>query len=340
MKIIILSKKVIFFLFVFVVFFEMASLIASKFNLLYFNSDPPYFKKNYNGNKWRENNKYFGNWHKPNSTSRHKTRCFDVKYKSNNLGARDNQDYNLNHYNQSTILIGDSFAEGFGVNFEKTFFYYLKNFKKNSINLGVSGTNPSNHLDRFNYLIENKKKINELIYFFLPQNDWVNYSIYKNNENKRGNKDNDNLKNHEFKISIIRILDKFTYSINTIKTLKFIYFNKNTLYEKMSYNFEDKKSIDLTYKKILELLKLNIPKKTIIIIPTRKDFQFLNNTDYKNKYWYKKILSLSKKHNFKIIDLYEYFDSNIQYKYFLECDGHWSNFGNLSAFKVYKNQNH
>ena len=79
----------------------------------------------------------------------------------------------------------------------------------------------------------------------------------------------------------------------------------------MSYNFEDKKSIDLTYKKILELLKLNIPKKTIIIIPTRKDFQFLNNTDYKNKYWYKKILSLSKKHNFKIIDLYEYFDSNI-----------------------------
>jgi len=339
MKIIIQFKKVIIFLFMIVIFFELASLIASKFNLLYFNSDPPYLKKNYNGHEWREDNKYFGNWHKPNSISRHKTRCFDVEYKSNNLGARDNQHYNPNHYNQSTILVGDSFAEGFGVNFEKTFFYYLKNFKKNSINLGVSGTNPSHHLERFNYLIENKKTINELIYFFLTQNNWLNYSIYKNNEKKKIKWNKSNLENNNFKIRIVQILNKFTYSINTIKTLKFIYFNKNTLYEKSSYNFEDKKSINLTYKKILELLKLNIPKKTIIIIPTRKDFQFLDNNDYKKKYWYKKILSLSKDYNFKIIDLYEYFDSNIQYKYFLECDGHWSNFGNLSAFKVYKNQN-
>ena len=46
------------------------------------------------GNKWRVENTPWGAWHKPNFKDQHSTECFDTNYQSNNLGARDNENYN------------------------------------------------------------------------------------------------------------------------------------------------------------------------------------------------------------------------------------------------------
>ena len=51
----------------------------------------------------------------------HTSKCFNVKYKSNNIGARDNLDYNFEKIKDSILLIGDSNAEGYAVDFEESF---------------------------------------------------------------------------------------------------------------------------------------------------------------------------------------------------------------------------
>ena len=147
-------------------FVEFLSIIAVKNNLLIFNNSPPYaiHKKN-KGEQWRLFDKEIGPWHKPMSKDRHIRRCFDVNYQSNNIGARDNMDYDKVYFNKSTILLGDSFAEGFGVNLEETFAKIIeKSTKKKIINLGVAGSNTSNNLKRFSSSISLSSIIT---YFYL-----------------------------------------------------------------------------------------------------------------------------------------------------------------------------
>ena len=50
-----------------------------------------------------------------NYKARHTSRCFDVEYSYNNVGARDYDDYILGDTKKSVMLIGDSFAAGYGV---------------------------------------------------------------------------------------------------------------------------------------------------------------------------------------------------------------------------------
>ena len=46
-----------------------------------------------------------------------------------------------------------------------------------------------------------------------------------------------------------------------------------------------------------------------------------------------------KKNNTEIIDLYDFLDLNKQYKYFHNCDHHWSNFGNEFVANIFQKIN-
>ena len=83
----ILSKIKFFtiFLMIFIFSMEILSFIFTKFNLLIINEEPSYVHKQ--GNKWRIENTPWGAWHKSNFKDQHSTKCFDVNYQSNNLGA-------------------------------------------------------------------------------------------------------------------------------------------------------------------------------------------------------------------------------------------------------------
>ena len=61
----------------------------------------------------------------------------------------------------------------------------------------------------------------------------------------------------------------------------------------------------------------------------------INNENYKDLYWYKKISKISSENNTVLIDLMDYIDFKKKPFYFHSCDGHWSKLGNLFAASIF-----
>ena len=215
-------------------------------NLLMVNEDPGYLYPS--GDKWRTETMPWGSWHKPNFSDRHRKTCFDVKYESNNLGARDNEPYDENLPKNSIILIGDSFAEGTGVKLENTFAEVLeKEIGRKVLNFGSAAFFGPVQQEILYRTLASELPHNEMIYFFLPANDftendkrWWNsrfnkfrhrpyFRKIKNNEyevfypnEKIKNKFLISLKSFIFyRIQMISI--QYTYTANTLKTINRLY---------------------------------------------------------------------------------------------------------------------
>ena len=147
--------KFIFFL-IFTIFnfalIEFFSFVGSKMNLFVINETPFIYGKKPNqilSNYWIEKD-IWGAWHEKNFKVSHKKKCFDVIYETNEIGARDKSFKNLKAIN-NIILLGDSFAEGYGIDKKNTFEKiieknlsvrqtenFVKIFKKKKNSLGKS----------------------------------------------------------------------------------------------------------------------------------------------------------------------------------------------------------
>ena len=362
----------------FIVLFLMLegfSYIGIQLNLFKNPSIPSYgFGSSFYDTDWRNEKELWGAWHKKNSLSLTKRSCFDVEYQSNNIGARDNVDYiNLKTSKDTILLLGDSFAEGYGVEIENSFAKIIeKNSDKQVLNFGSAGSfGPLQE-----YLIyENlayKYGFDEIILFFLPENDFTdNSSAYQDAlfENRyrpyfdvdsknfeiyypANSKPSDNFPSDSIpsSITIKKILIDFFYSANLLREAKIILLNNsgNTLsiQSTSGYFFDEKPTINgaLYYvEKILSGTPQHI-KKTIIVIPTEKDLRMLkaSKLKYKSLYWYKGLIKLSAKYDVNMIDLAlidDVFSNELIGKgideWFLPCDGHWNNNGHAMAADAY-----
>lgn len=63
---------------------------------------------------WFTEREAWGAWHVANAVARHESRCFSVSLRANSYGARD-RDRVVDGSPNRTIVLGDSFAEGWGV---------------------------------------------------------------------------------------------------------------------------------------------------------------------------------------------------------------------------------
>ena len=365
----------LFILFIFI-FLEFSSFIFSKLNLLYFNDKPKIYRSNSElvGMEWLNEKESWGAWHKKNVVSRHTSRCFDITYKSNNLGLRgDKIDFNNK---KNIFLLGDSFAEGWGVDEKKILKHLIeKEFSSQVINLGISGdVGPLQY-----YLIyKNFKDIlphDKIIILFFPFNDftdndyhyWENtkqkffggklirhrpyFKIQENDFNffipknsvKRENWYGEDIINKSFKLKFELFIIKNLWFGNIYKSLKFIYYSNPFKAITNPYSgYFDPSSIQ--QKKSLfyieQILKLSENKEVILLsIPRNIDLinANKNNSQLDIMPWYKKFKSMenNKKYNFKFIDL-SIFQNAHDKEIFLSCDGHWSEKGNLLAFETLK----
>ena len=363
-------KLFIFTILILIITIEMLSFIATKFNLLMVNEEPVYYYPS--GNKWRTETKPWGSWHKPNFKDQHRKTCFDVKYESNNLGSRDNEPYDENLPKNSIILIGDSFAEGIGVNLENTFAEVLeKEIGRKVLNFASAAFFGPVQEEILYRTLASELPHNEMIYFFLPANDftendrrwWTSrlnkfrhrpyFRKIKNNEyevfypnEKIKNKFLISLKSFIFhRIQMLAI--QYTYTANTLKTINRIYakFTKKKdvvnigISSGYGYFFDDHEAIDgsLYFSKKLLSKASNLKRRLIVIIPTQTDLdKMYNGKDYKNLKWYLDLKRISSQTNSILFDLADHLKNEDWKKMVLPCDGHWSVYGNSIIAKLIK----
>ncbi len=332
-------KKIFIPFIIFLILFELMSLVFTHFNLFLINEKPKYSYEKKFLHDWIEKDEDGIVWHKKNYTTRHAARCFDVEYTTNNVGARDYNDYFKDELTTSIMLIGDSFAEGPGVEIDKIFAKLIeKKLNKRVLNFGNSGTEPKTQLVRH---IKYSKDFNfdEMIYFFLPQNDYS--SPQKISDNNKENNDNQFSFSKNFlkvKYEIVNFLSRFTYSYNFIRsTLYHFNISINHGYENLSYFYKNQTNIDYTFSYLEKLISFKKVKSYIVVIPTIYDINNFqkNKINYKNFYWYKKISELSVRNDSVLIDLMDYIDFKKKPLYFHSCDGHWSEYGNFFAADVF-----
>jgi hypothetical protein len=63
---------------------------------------------------WRGDHPEFGVWHAPDLSYQHRTRCYDVEYRTNSVGTRD-VERRLRSDRPRVVVLGDSYLEGWGV---------------------------------------------------------------------------------------------------------------------------------------------------------------------------------------------------------------------------------
>src|SRR5262245_781077 len=136
-------KKTLFVLLWTVILVEAFSFVASKAKMLPIHNTPEVYWPHpvSLGTAWRTQRDPWGVWHKPNVVDRHTSSCFDVVYQTNTFGARDAEFRRSKTDARSRyILLGDSFAEGFGVDIEHTTQHHLEQMAGIDVyNFGVAG---------------------------------------------------------------------------------------------------------------------------------------------------------------------------------------------------------
>lgn len=172
------------------IIFELFSFILVKLNCLPFVNTPALYQANSGDfvsiDKWRNERSEWGGWHNSSLRTVHEGKCFKTEYKSNSIGARDDEFF-FDQKQKKIILIGDSFAEGFGVEtskragdlIEKSTGYQVYNF----------GSTPDVGPVQYNIIykkLASKYEHDILLIFFLPindfnDNDYAYWSLLKRN---------------------------------------------------------------------------------------------------------------------------------------------------------------
>ena len=349
-------KRILYISFTILFFLEIISFSIFKLGLLEISHIPKlYLNKDHIPNdEWWVEDKEWGAWHKNSSSTIQKRSCFNVTYTSNEVGARDDSFVVNNH--DDIILLGDSFAEGYGVNLENTSQKYIENItKRNVLNFGVSRNfGPLQYSIIFNNLAK-KYKHKTIIIYILPSNDFGenDYSNWEGSKRFRPyykyiskNKyeifiPKESIKNYKSNTKKIKkLLKDFLWTSNLFINIDYNYKlyrgkRKNSFNNFSGYfdsSLDQQKAVVYFLNNIID----NTPSNVILVsIPRLIDYNRLeDNSDLSSVYWNNYFVNkdISSK-NFKFIDLINHKPENLN-KIFLECDGHWSPYGNYWAAKI------
>lgn len=307
---------------------------------------------------WRTEEEKWGAWHKTNFTDKHQKSCFNVTYKTNNIGARDDVDYSSKIRGNGIIVLGDSFIEGFGVSNAMTLPKRLESITNIfSYNLGSAyDFGPLQYLmiyKKFNYLPHDT-----VVVGFLPSNDFVDndldrskffgkryrpyYNVNESENNYPVHYNDSAIKRSEVgRYSIGDFIKSQAYRSNLVrlyKSAKFIILHGERNKQESSYNSasinQQNAAVDHLLKIYNEAKKNGVERFVVLGIPNIRDFKlFLENGGTRIiQPWEKKLINFSSNYkDFKYVDGFEALSklpSDKNYKdLFLECDGHWSENG-------------
>ena len=329
---------------------EFSSFLATKAELLLFNDTPWYTATLQDGNNWRTDDQSWGAWHSKYATDRAVTECYDVVYQSNNVGARDTRDYDGSLEPDSIALIGDSFAEGFGVDIEHTFAELLEQRTGRTVlNFGAAGYVGPVQEDLIYRELASRFPHNELIYLFLPHNDFMDnapqymsdfgdryrpyfqrtddgYAVVYPEKAVRG-APYPGTKATSLSDRLEIFLRRYTYTANTLRTMRHMFAPID------GYGTDDASLVEGTLFFVDRLISAAESKRvTVIVIPTGADMRRISQGFvYQDKSWYVGLKQIAANHGARFIDLALHTPENDYNRFYLPCDGHWSPEGHAFA---------
>jgi len=350
---------------------EALSFVATKLNLFLVNETPNFYSSSINKDLpdivyGRTEMEKWGAWHSSNATFRHSSSCFNVTLSFNEVGARDETFIEVP--SSALVLLGDSFAEGYGVERREMSEYLMEQELNLSIlNFGASGNfGPLQQL----LIYDEFKDIPHqgLIIYFLPFNDFTDNDVEiwkaKNHYRYRPyfSSKGDPLVPFYFPTAVPRdelvtvkayalkrfIKDNF-WSSNALRSaLKLIsgeaeYLKKrNEFMPSFYYDATELQQLNIlaAYEAILDIAE----NKNIlfVIIPSEFDIDRYraepNPQIYHSTIWYQAFINFKKRNEqrVEVLDLMDYLPSSTK-NLFFNCDSHWSPQGNIWAAKVISN---
>jgi len=322
----------------------------------------------FQGLSWRNEKSLWGAWHRPNSTSRHSRTCFDVTYHSNSIGARSQREFTRNA--NSITLLGDSFAEGYGVEDQYTVSNLLQTMLgKPVLNFGSAGDlGPVSYFLIYRSLASSYDS-RTLVIFLLPANDFTDHLPDVKLVDDKGRlryrpyfkpsgvnqyqwfippdaiKSEQSLPEPGWKdyLKSYTYLSNFRRLIKNVKLIRQQSSQNQRVPRPRSQWYEpNTRGSDAAIYFINSILKLSRGRaKSVYVfaIPVASDLEFWSKTGRKpeSPVWYNKLLQLTRLDNrLTVINGFNYLPSKDEAiaKLFLQCDGHWSKAGNLWAAKI------
>lgn len=355
-------------IFVTVLSFEVLSFVATKLNLFLVNVTPSLYELAVNANfpdiaYGRTEREKWGAWHASNAIFRHKKSCFDIRMSFNEVGARDDSFENMPP--SALILLGDSFAEGFGVKREDMSEYLIeKKLDLPILNFGAAGDfGPLQLL----IIYEEFRDLPHqgLVIYVLPGNDFTDNDaeIWQAKDQSRYrpyfSSAGDPLVPFYFPTAIPRdsfINDKASvfkqfiknnfWSSNALRSAFMLYHgdasylqNGNKYTHSFYYDANDlqQSNLVMAHKAILDLAaNRNV---LFVLIPGNNAIKRYQEErfprSYQSTFWYQSFMDFQTRNEqrIRVLDLMEYLPEVTQ-DLFLDCDGHWSPQGNIWAADI------
>lgn len=286
----------------------------------------------------------------------------DLKYiiRTNSLGFKDSatREVDLDPDKNRILIIGDSFTEGLGYDYEQTFCGLLQEMLKDSVeilNAGVTSYSPKLYYLKVKKLLEKGLKFNRLI-VMLDISDMQDECIYEYFVPRN------NVSNFR-KIDII--LSNYSFSYNKLfrdLMKKIVTENKDEskfadaetiletsiddrgkwTYDKDVYNEWGKKGVELASKNLLklsDLCKKNSINMSLVVYPWPEQILENDSMSYQSTYWN----NFSRLNRIDFVNLFLYFfESGDSQKtidgFFIHGDDHWNAEGHKKvAEKLYEN---
>lgn len=344
---------------------EVASFVLTKANLFLVNEIPSLYRgegKLIGIDDWRTEREEWGAWHLPTSGTTHTSPCFSVTYKSNEVGARD-RSFALESSKRRYLLIGDSFAEGWGVSDAERAQALIENATDTELlNFGTGGGfGPVQYWLIYEKLAR-KYQHAGLIVFFFPANDFTDndYSFWRRTGQTfvRGSKERyrpyyahasdggyqvfypANTDRVAKRSALKQFIIDNLWSANAMRTLK------TTLLRMVVENEMDRYSgyFDSTVEQqraavyfIDKILKDSAASDILLVaIPALEDFTRVAAGQSRDKtYWWSQFASARERLG-KPITFVDLVDEkpDVVTSLFLDCDPHWSPRGHAWAAGV------
>ena len=358
-------------MFSFGIFFEIFSYFLLKTNLIRDVLAEQGFTKSQHftasGLNWRNEKNTWGPWHIHNSTDRHVKSCFDVEYKANSIGARDNE-FSKKSNKKRVLLIGDSMGEGYGLSEENKIDTKIESLVKNDV-LNFSTAYYFGPLQTYILYrdLASEYDHESLILLFLPNNDFRDndpksvLSVFGNQYRPYYKKLSNNsytyfypknaIKREKINIDKRAKINAFLYPLKTFRLIRNVRlitkFRDSNNTASLNSNWFNTKEYqeDAALYWINETIKMtdsSVKRVVIFAIPDQDDINFKISSLGKvaQPRWVNKMNELSEK-NSKVffVNGLDFIpnDKNKISRMFLPCDGHWSNEGSEWAAKVLAN---